>query len=107
MLQYLLNVTAIWLISLVLFDVFLRRESYHNYNRFYLLFTFLLGALFTLVQWQGRAYPAALEKSFDKVIAAKQNVIEATTPAASINWQQWLFIVYLAGVLVATVLLLT
>ena len=109
MLQYLLNTTAIWLISLVLFDVFLRRESYHNYNRFYLLFTFLLGALFPLVQWQGnnRSYPATLEKSFDKVIAAKQNVIEATTPAGSINWEQWLFIVYLAGVFVATVLLLT
>jgi hypothetical protein len=44
MLQYLLNATAIWLISLVLFDLFLRRESYHGYNRFYLLFTTLVGS---------------------------------------------------------------
>src|ERR1019366_7531043 len=98
MLQYLLNVTAIWLMSLVLFDVFLRRESYHRYNRFYLQFTFLLGALFPLVQWQGdsRPYPATLEKPIAQVITAKQNVIAASTPATSIDWQQWLFIIYLA-----------
>ena len=64
MLQYLLNATAIWLISLVRFDIFLRRESYHGYNRFYLLLTFLLGALLPLWQWQddGAIYNAALQR---------------------------------------------
>jgi beta-lactamase regulating signal transducer with metallopeptidase domain len=107
MLQYLLNASAIWLISLLLFDLFLRRESYHNYNRFYLLFTFLLGALFPLVQWQGNSkpLPATLQKSVDEVIIVKQNVIAATTHASTFDWQQWLFIIYIAGVAIAVVLL--
>jgi hypothetical protein len=108
MLQYLLNASAIWLISLVLFDLFLRRESYHNYNRFYLLFTFLLGALFPLVQWQGNSkpLPATLQKPVDEVIIVKQNVIAATTHASTFDWQQWLFIIYITSAAIAVVLLL-
>ncbi|MFI5196911.1 MAG: M56 family metallopeptidase [Chitinophagales bacterium] len=108
MLQYLLNTTAIWLISLVMFDIFLRRESYHGYNRFYLLFTFLLGAFLPLWQWQdnGRIYETAIGKPLHQVITAKQSIVTATTPAAAVNWQQWLTILYLAGVLVALCLLI-
>ncbi len=108
MLQYLINTTAIWLMSLILFDVFLRRESYHNYNRFYLLFTFVLGALLPLIQWQdnSRPYTGTFQKPVEQVIIAKQNIVSAGTPeSTTIHWQQWLVIVYLAGVLVAVILL--
>ncbi len=108
MLQYLLNASAIWLISLVLFDVFLRRESYHGYNRFYLLFTFLLGALLPLWQWQGDSpvYTAALQRPVERVIAAKQTIVTAAAPAADVNLMQWIGIAYLAGALVALILLI-
>ena len=109
MLQYLLNATAIWLISLVLFDVFLRRESYHGYNRFYLLFTFVLGALLPLWQWQGdgQVYTAALRRPVERVIAAKETIVASATPAsASVNWGLWLGYIYLAGAFVSFVLLL-
>ena len=109
MLQYLLNATAIWLISLVLFDVFLRRESYHGYNRFYLLLTFLLGALLPLWQWQGDGpiYTAALQRPVERVIAAKETIVASATPAsASVNWDLYLGFVYLAGAVVSLLLLL-
>ncbi len=108
MLQYLINTTAIWLMSLVLFDVFLRRESYHNYNRFYLLFTLLLGALLPLIQWQdtSRPYSGTFQKPVEQVIIVKQSIVSAGTPeSTTIHWQQWLLMVYLAGVLVAIILL--
>ena len=88
MLQYLINTTAIWLISLVLFDAFLRRESYHSYNRFYLLFTFLLGALLPLWKW----------------LAAGNNYSTSSDHAlytAGTRWAIWLILIYLSGVLVA------
>jgi beta-lactamase regulating signal transducer with metallopeptidase domain len=108
MLQYLLNTTAIWLTSLVLFDVFLRRESYHGYNRSYLLFTFLLGLLLPLFQlWDtGMAYTKALDEPIHRVITAKQNIIAATAPATNTGWVQWLTGIYFAGVLVALCLLI-
>ena len=108
MLQYLINTTAIWLISLLLFDVFLRRESYHNYTRFYLLFTFLLGVLLPLVQWQdsGRSYSGTFQKPVEQVIIAKQSIVSAGAPVSTtIHWQQLLWIGYLAGAIVAFILL--
>ena len=44
---------------------------------FYLLFTFLLGALFPLIQFQdgSRILPAVLDVPVGRVIAAKENVI--------------------------------
>jgi len=106
--QYLINATAIWLISLIMFDVFLRRESYHAYNRYYLLFTFLLGALLPLVQWQDDSlYIQTLQKPVAQIITAKQTIAEAgTLTTAEWNWQQWVMIFYLCGVVVMVCLLI-
>jgi len=108
MLQYLINTTAIWLISLVIFDALLRRESYHSYNRFYLLLTLMLGTLLPLWQWQdeGKVYSKALQTPLEQVIAAKQNMVAAAAPADTVDWAQWLTAVYLSGVLVALCLLI-
>ena len=109
MLQYLVNATAIWLISLVLFDVFLRKESFHNYNRFYLLFTFLLGALLPLWQWQNdiMPYTGTFHKPIEKVIATKQDLVTvSTTSTVAFNWQQWILLCYLAGSVIALILLI-
>ena len=103
MLQYLLNATAIWLISLLSYDIFLRRESYHSYNRFYLLATFVLGALLPMLQWHDYgAIPAT--SGLDpvaRVIAAKQTIMDAGSPAAEIDWSVWLTVTYCLGAVVA------
>lgn len=45
MATYLFNLTLIWLVSMVLFDIVLIREKHHAYNRAYLLLTLLAGCI--------------------------------------------------------------
>jgi hypothetical protein len=109
MLQYLINLTGIWLLSLAVFDLFLRKESYHNYNRLYLLATMLAGMIVPLLQWQDsarRLYPAAVEAPMANVIKAKGNVVAAARSANNLSWEQWLLVLYIAGMVVAAGLLL-
>ncbi len=109
--QYLFNATAIWLLSLLFYDAFLRRENFHAYNRFYLLFTLLCGALLPLVQWSSgvaeRAGSVSIWKEpAQRIATARQTVITAAAPESSINWAQWITVVYVAGMTVAICLLL-
>ncbi len=108
MLQYILNMTAIWLISLLLFDVFLRRESYHGYNRLYLLTTFLMGILVPLWQWQdnGMMRNISSQESVQQVINTKQRMVTNTVESTPMNWEQWLLIIYLAGVFITLCILI-
>lgn len=80
MVQYFLNVSAIWLISLVLFDLLLKRENYHGYNRFYLMFTFLLGIALPLPQ----------------LLSNTSAPLSAYIPQGT-KWLQWATIIYLIG----------
>ncbi len=103
MLQHLLNTTAIWLISLFLFDVFLRRESYHGYNRFYLMFTFLLGAILPLLQFNKveKLYGERLSQPLNEMIRVKQTIVTASAPITnSISGEEWLLLLYIMGALV-------
>lgn len=108
MLQYLINTTAIWLLSLLVFDIFLRRESFHGYNRAYLLGTLLLGALLPLWQWQDADVTplTAGIKPVAQVIAAKQSIVAgASSPEAGTGSLPWLAIAYCVGVGIALLLL--
>ncbi|MCF8449354.1 MAG: hypothetical protein K9G49_05720 [Taibaiella sp.] len=109
--QYLLNTTAIWLLSLVVFDVFLSRENYHGYNRLYLLGTFLLGLVLPLLEWQtmSAAEPVIYSRPLQQVITAKETiagVAQQTTTANSSNIQQLLVVIYGVGVAVALSILI-
>ncbi len=106
MIQYLLNVTAIWLISLVLFDVFLRKESFHSYNRLYLLSTLGLGIAFPMFDWGATyelsrtaiALPVAQIADTRQTVATVFAGATSTSVATQINW--WI-VAYLAGAGVA------
>ena len=102
MLQYFLNTTAIWLISLVMFDLFLRRESYHSYNRLYLVFTLLLGIFLPLYQWEGDSPVFHRIQPPQQVVSTKGSIVElATTASYKIGYTQYLAYLYLAGVAVS------
>lgn len=51
MLQYIINSSAIWLTGLIAFDIFLRKEAHHGFNRFYLLLILTAGMLIPLWSW--------------------------------------------------------
>lgn len=107
MLQYLLNATAIWLLSLLMYDILLRKESFHNYNRFYLLFTFLLGALFPLVQVENYGMLYSDTNTVQQVASVKQNIIAATaSKSESVDLQKSIWLLYLSGVAVSGFMLI-
>lgn len=110
MLQYLLNATAIWLISLALFDLLLARERFHAYNRGYLLFTLLLGGLLPLWQFGGAndpVYGTDVGYSLERFTTAKTRITNvALASNQSLSWQHWVMWLYVAGAVVALVLLI-
>lgn len=102
MVQYLLNMTAIWLLSLAIFDIFLRRETYHGYNRLYLTISLLLGALLPLWSWQPDSFihgSQISERVVERSAGIKETIATSATPQ-SVTYEQWLWYIYLAGVIV-------
>ncbi|RYY51520.1 MAG: hypothetical protein EOO06_00520 [Chitinophagaceae bacterium] len=118
MLQHLLNTTAIWLISLLLFDILLRRETYHKYNRIYLLATFALGLLLPAIDWLSISAideTVTASRPLQQLATAKQQVIqtasipEAVVPTQAVSISYILDIVwccYVAGALISTTVLI-
>lgn len=105
MLQYLFNATAIWLISLLVYDTLLRRESYHAYNRMYLLVTLLAGIVLPLVPLmpQSNTYPEILYSPVRTMAGARQAIATAVpaaieTPASNVPW---VLVLYIIGMMCA------
>lgn len=104
--QYLLNATAIWLISLFTFDILLRRESYHNYNRFYLLATFLLGLLLPLIVSNSyEQLRPTLREPVEGIISARESVASQAA-ASTLGTMQWIELFYAIGTIIMLSLLL-
>jgi len=91
MLQYLINSSTIWLMSLVMFYAMLKTENYHSYNRFYLLFTFLLGCLLPAWQLTGSGYNSM--------------ITEQVLYLATQGWLKWVSIIYLSGAAIVLLML--
>lgn len=96
---YLFNATGIWLVSLLAYDLLLRRESYHRYNRAYLLGTLLAGFLLPALPWLHEALlPQALEVPVRSVARLRQSIVpDVVTSPATTNTLPWYLLVYYAG----------
>ena len=107
MIQYLLNLTAIWLLSLTVYDLFLKKEVYHSYNRAYLLATFLTGLFLPMWQWADDSviYSSNYGKQVVKAVSIKQDIIASATADSSLTIENYLWLAYLIGVVVGIVLL--
>lgn len=103
MFQYLINATAIWLLGLLVFDLFLRRESYHAYNRTYLLLTLLAGIFIPFIKWKSAISSAV---PIERVYSLKEVVINSKVAATSITWQNAIVSVYILGLVMGMALLL-
>lgn len=109
MIQYLLNTTAIWLLSLLLYELLLKKETFHSYNRFYLVSTLLLGILLPLWQWSGNT-PIAGHGIISKPINSTLHVKEQISTSialqhTSIDWSLYAIYLYAAGVIVSFIFL--
>lgn len=108
MLQYLINMSAIWLIGLLVFDLLLQEETYHTYNRVYLSAVLLMGVFLPLWSWQ----ESSLIFTFDytepiiEQSAIVRQSISSATESVTFGWEQWLWLVYIMGAAVVTFRLL-
>ncbi len=77
MLSYIIHTTVIWLISLLFYVLFLRRETFFQWNRLYLGFTFLLGVLLPLYPMSATLPPIQFEEThyIRQAINLKENII--------------------------------
>lgn len=101
--QYIFNCTAIWLISLLCYDVLLRRQPWHKRNRAYLLTTLLTGLVLPLVNiLPAEATYTMLERPAMTLAATRRALApkEAMGAGESVGIP-WLAVLYLSGVLVS------
>ena len=108
MLQYLINLSAIWLLSLVVYEVFLKKETYHRYNRFYLLITFTAGLALPLIHLNTTEpiYTATHTAPIYHYIETKASIQTPDTPIVtkSANNINYLLLCYLAVCLIVLTL---
>lgn len=108
MLQYLINMSAVWLIGLLVFDLLLQKETYHTYNRVYLSAVLLMGVFLPLWSWQESSVIFTFnytEPIIEQSAVIKQNISSATE-SVTFGWEQWLWVVYIMGAAVVTFRLL-
>ncbi|CAM4229051.1 M56 family metallopeptidase [Zobellia nedashkovskayae] len=106
MVQYILECIAFQLVFLVIYDFFLKLETFFQWNRFYLLSTFLLSLLLPFVKIE--AFKTTVEQPYIEYGEALWGVDNAVTlnpqeiSGFDISWQM---VLYGLGALVSTLLL--
>ena len=106
MIQYILECIAFQLVFLVIYDFFLKRETFFQWNRFYLLSTFLLSLVLPFIKIE--AFKTTVEQPYIEYGEEFWGVNNALVVGAQeptgidISWQTVLFV---SGALVATLLL--
>jgi hypothetical protein len=83
MISYLINITAIWVVSLLAFDLLLRSDSGYVRNRIYLLSTLVLGLVLPMMHLpvQQVITRPELQVTMAHVNVARKAVAAAATPA--------------------------
>ncbi len=107
MLQYITNTSIIWLACLLLYEVWLRKESFHQFNRIYLLVSLLTGLLLpsaNLDRWipanrQAILLPAVHVYKMKKVMLNQANEISVPVLSDGNAMESVLWVIYLIGVL--------
>lgn len=98
MIHYILQTIAFQLLFLVVYDLFLKKETFFNTNRFYLIITPILSLVLPLIQIPAirENIPQEYILQLPAVIIGGEGLVEAYISSALLNWQKlWL----LGGVL--------
>lgn len=108
MLQHLLNTTVIWLLCLLAFDLVLRAEKFHGYNRMFLLVSFFMGLLLPFWKWgdDSFVFSGTLKGTATTIADTRQSIESAAVASGAWEWEQYLMVIYLSGVVLMTLLLL-
>jgi len=121
MLQYLLNISIIWLTCLLCYEMLFRKETFHRFNRGYLLISIIVGLLLPVLQlnylWPRPVTTFArplqvLYEVGNNAEAASKGLIAGTHTAASIateviSFGDLLICIYLLGVAIGFLVILS
>ena len=99
MLYYILQVVLLQLIFLLFYDLFLRKESYFQWNRFYLLGTGILSFMIPLMRFGFTQESSWQEQLQPVIIGGKQLETQISTNISATNTNYLLWI-YLSGVVI-------
>ncbi len=95
MITYIIQVVLFQVLFLAVYDFFLSKETFHNYNRWYLLGTPIVSFVLPLVKIPTfkKAIPEEMMVYFPEILLSPQNVIEQTTyyTESSVNYFSLLF----------------
>ena len=105
MLFYVLQVVLIQAVFLLFYDRFLRRESFFNWNRWYLLSTGILSFVLPAVKINWFEKPAITE-TLQPVIIGSHIVQTQLTQQVASGYSHYILYVYVAGVAVMSILFL-
>lgn len=100
---YIINSTAIWLLALLAFDVMLKNDTAHAYNRFYLLVAMTAGALLPLWSWSSDAviYATGVTGRLAEQTAVMQDAIETNSAQQLLGWEDVLEWIYVTGLVIS------
>jgi len=104
---YLLNVSMIWLVSILFFDTVLQKETFHKANRVFLLVTLLAGIFIPLLSFETSetTYPESYRDAVYKIENFKQAINESgkVIKRNGFTWDMHtlLLVIYIAGVLIS------
>lgn len=103
MLEYILNVSTIWVLGLLMFDIFLRRETFHTYNRAYLISVLLSGIFIPLWSWDSNAviYSSGITEPLAKQATDIKAGITTASTSILLSWTDWLWLIYIGGAAIA------
>lgn len=107
MLQYLLNVSAIWFLGLFAFDLLLKDDTYHRYNRAYLLSLLFAGLVIPMLSWQGNPviyHTPVLAQPVEQAARVKNMLaVSVAQVKPKISTELVLLFIYLLGIFIALV----
>ena len=113
MLHYILQIIFFQLFFLLVYEFFLKKETFFNYNRLYLLVTPILAFFipWLRLEFLVEAVPENARLLVPQVIAGEPAIFQQTLPTVIIQGEtgmqiNWWLIAYLTGVLFSIVLLL-
>ncbi len=115
MLQYIIYSSLIWLVSLVMYDWLFKKESFHQFNRIYLLFSLSAGLIIPLLNFSNLVSDSqqTILKPVTQVYKMKQslvvnptNELPISTSSFVFNAEQFLWIIYVIGILIGCALLM-
>jgi len=104
MLYYLLQVLVLQFIFLLFYRWFLRKETFFRWNRFYLIGTALLSFLLPLIKFGWLQKNSEWHETLAPVIIGSNRIEQNLHQQVEVSYQSQLLVLYLAGVLVFSIL---